>query len=119
MSRALDDRSRIIAALTAGGIRTATGGKLSAPVVLVEPGDPWSEPRRLPGRVTRWQLMALAGRADSEGSLEKLGELVDAVDLALRAAPGCELPTWGRPTDYTITGVPYAGSIATIQVASS
>jgi hypothetical protein len=118
MSRALDDRARILAALEAGGIRTATGGTLSAPVVHVEPGDPWSEPRRMPGRVTRWRLMALSGRADTEGSFEALGELIDTIDVALRI-PGCELPTWGKPTDYTVSGVPYAGSIATIEIGTA
>lgn len=118
-SRALVDRSRLLEALEAHGIRTSTTGKLSAPVVLVEPGDPWSEPRRMPGRVTRWDLTALAGRADSAGALEALGELVDEIDAALRAVPGCELPTWSKPTDYNVTGVPYAGVIATIQVATA
>lgn len=118
MSRALDDRSRILEALETADIRTATTGKLSAPGVLVEPGDPWSEPRRLPGRVSRWQLTALAGRTDSAGSLEELGAFIDAIDAALRTVAGCELPTWSKPTDYTVTGVPYAGAVATIQVAT-
>jgi hypothetical protein len=118
MSRALDDRARILAALETADIRTATTGKLSAPGVLVEPGDPWSEPRRLPGRVSRWQLTALAGKADSAGALEALAELIDTIDGALRTVTGCELPTWSKPTDYTLTGVPYAGSIATIQIGT-
>jgi len=116
MSRALDDRARILEALELAGIRTATTGQLSAPAVLVEPGDPWSEPRRLPGRATRWQLTALAGRADSAGAFELLGELVDTIDGALRTVPGCELPVWAKPTDYTVTGVPYAGAVATIAI---
>jgi hypothetical protein len=116
MSRALDDRARILEALEAVGIRTGTTGQLSAPAVLVEPGDPWSEPRRMPGRATRWQLTALAGRADTAGAFEKLGELVDLVDAALRTVPGCELPVWAKPADYQVTGVPYAGSVATIAI---
>lgn len=119
MSRALDDRARILAALEAADIRTATTGQLSAPGVLVEPGDPWSEPRRLPGRASRWQLTALAGRASSEGAYAELGELVDKLDAALRTIPGCELPSWSKPADYTVGGVPYAGTIATIQLMTA
>jgi hypothetical protein len=114
----MDDRDRIVGALELAGIRTATTGKLSAPAVHVEAGDPWTEPRRLPGRVSRWRLTALAGRPDSEGSLAQLGELVDLVDTALRTVPGCELPTWAKPTDYTIDGVPYAGTVSTVQISS-
>jgi sugar phosphate isomerase/epimerase len=117
MSRALDDRARILAALEAADIRTATSGKLSAPVVVVEPGDPWSEPRRLPGRVTRWRLTAYAGKADTEGALLELAEMLDAIDAALRI-PGCELPTWSKPADYTLDGASRAGSVGTIQIAT-
>jgi hypothetical protein len=114
----MDDRARILAALEAVGVRTATTGKLSAPVVHVEPGDPWSEPRRLPGRVSRWQLTAYAGATDSEGNFATLGDLIDSVDTALRTLPGCELPAWSKPADYTVGGVPMAGAMATVQYSS-
>lgn len=114
----MDDRGRIIAALEARGIRTSTTGRIAAPAVRVEPGDPWSEPRRLPGRVTRWLLTAYAGGADTEGAFSRLGELIDLVDLALRALPGCELPTWSKPVDEPIGGAPVANSAATIQYSS-
>jgi len=114
----MDDRARILSALKTAGVRTATTGKMSAPVVLVEPGEPWSEPRRLPGRVTRWRLTAYAGGADSEGAYATLGDLIDDVDTALRTLPGCELPTWSKPADETVGGVPVAGSVATVQYAN-
>jgi hypothetical protein len=119
MSSIMDARAKILAALEGAGIRTATTGQLSAPVVHVEPGDPWTEPRRLPGRVTRWRLTAIAGRSDSEGSYAQLGEYVELVDVALLAVKGCSLPSWAKPTDYTIAGVAYAGTVATVQLASS
>jgi len=114
----MDDRARILLALETADVRTATGGKLSAPCVVVEPGDPWSEPRRLPGRVSRWRLMALASKPDTEGSFGELGDLIDRVDGALRTVPGCELPAWSKPTDYSIGGVPYAGTVAIVQISS-
>jgi sugar phosphate isomerase/epimerase len=117
-SRALGDRARILEALDAAGVRTATSGKMTAPVVVVEPGDPWTEPRRLPGRVTRWRLTAYAGKADTEGSLAELGELVDRIDAALRKVQGCELPTWAKPADYTLDGAARAGSVGTIEIST-
>jgi hypothetical protein len=112
--RLTDERALILAALETGAVRTATAGRLAAPVVLVEPGDPWSEPARLPGRVSRWRLTAIAGRADTEQAYAELAALVDAVDAALRGLPGCSLPTWAMPRDVTLEGVPYAASLGTI-----
>ena len=118
MSRTLVDRDRLIAGLEGAGIRTATGGQLSAPCVLIEPGDPWSEPRRMPGRVSRWQLAAIAGRADTTGAYAELAELIDTIDAGIRTVPGCELPTWAAPADVTL-GIPYAAAIATIEIATA
>lgn len=118
MSTIGDSRAAVLAGLEAGGIRTATTGKMSAPAVLVEPGDPWSTPVRLPGRLIRWQLTAVAGRADSEGSFAELAELVDSVDAALRTVAGCRLPTWAKARDALLGGVPYAAAVATIEYAT-
>jgi hypothetical protein len=117
-SRALGDRARILEALEAADIRTATTGKLSAPVVTIAPGDPWSEPRRLPGRVTHWRLTAYAGKADSEGSLAELGELIDRIDAALRKVAGCELPAWAAPASYSPDGVDRVGAVGTIEIGT-
>jgi hypothetical protein len=119
VSELLAARARLLEALETAGLRTATTGRMSAPVVLVEPGDPWSEPQRLPGRVSRWRLTAIAGRPDSEGALEELAGTIDTIDTALRTLRGCELPTWARPLDTTLEGVPYAATIATVQLPSS
>lgn len=119
MSSAGDSRSAILAGLEAAGVRTAITAKLSAPCVHVEPGDPWSPWVRMPGRVYAWRLTAIAGRADSAGALETLGQLVDAVDAGLRTVPGCQMPSWSKPADYVIDGVPYAGTVATITYASA
>jgi hypothetical protein len=117
VSSILDSRTKLLEALETAKIRTATTGKLAAPAVLVEPGDPWSEPARLPGRLFRWQLTALGGSPDSEGSFAALGELLEAVDAALRAIPGAGGPTWARPADIKLGGVTYAASVGTVQIA--
>lgn len=120
MSRLADERGAILAALEAGGIRTAIGGKLTAPCVLVEPGDPWSEPRRAPGRVGRWRLTAIAGAVDTLAAVDELADLVDRVDAALRPLDGAQLPTWARPTTTPIAdGVTRPATVATITYASS
>lgn len=117
MSTLLEHRAAILESLEAGGIRTATTGQLAAPCVHVEPGDPWAEPVRMPGRLSRWRLTALAGRSDSAGALEALAELVDSVDAALLAGAGTRsssLPTWNKPSDYAVDGVPYAGAVGVL-----
>lgn len=116
MNRLLGTRAGIIAALEAAGIAWSTTGKFSAPAVLVEPGDPWTEPATLRGRrIARWRLTAVAGKADTEGAIETLADLVDAVDHALLHTLGIQLPTWSMPRDVSLGNVPYAASIATIQ----
>ena len=119
MSELSAARDRILAALEAGGVRTATSGKVAPPAVLVEPGDPWSTPRRLPGRVSRWRLTAIAGAADRVAAYDELGDLVDLVDAALRKLDGAELPTWARPLETDAATRAAFAAIATIQYASS
>lgn len=118
MSRLLASRSAILAALEAGGLNASTTGKWSAPVVLVEPGDPWAGIGSLGKvRVGRWRLTAIAGRTDTAGAIERLAELVDDVDVALlKGVQGLELPTWSRPTDTSVDGAQYAASSATVQL---
>jgi hypothetical protein len=110
-------RTSVIDALDAAGIRTATGGKLAAPCVLVEPGDPWTEPRRLPGRVSRWRLTIVAGTVDTTAAVDELADLVDRVDVALRTISGAQLPSWARPVEVELAGVRRGVTIGTIQLA--
>lgn len=123
MSRLGSELSAILAALVAGEVRVATGGKLTAPCVLVEGGDPWSERERLSpdGRVGRWRLTAVAGAVDTDGALEELAELVDKVDAALLAGlGGAQLPAWARPSAVELgDGIRRLATISTIQYASS
>ena len=114
-------RTAIIGALDAGGIRTATGGKFTAPCVVVEAGDPWAAVDLSMGRrrTARWKLTAIAGRVDSEGALEALADLVDSVDAALLTIQGVQLPTWAKPFDAALGAVPYAASETTIQMLTT
>ena len=118
MSRLLDSRGLILAALEAAGIAHATTAKFAAPCVLVEPGDPWAGVDLSFGgrRTGRWKLTLVAGRADSAGGLELLSQLVDETDAALLTIPGCQLPSWARPFDAELGGATYAASAATVQL---
>jgi hypothetical protein len=118
VSRLLASRAAILAALEAAGINSATTAKWSAPVVLVEPGDPWAAVDLSLGRrrTGRWRVTVVAGKADTEGAIEQLANLVDTVDAALLTVPGLELPTWARPFDVELSGAKYAASGATIQL---
>lgn len=117
MSRLGDARASIAGALDAGGIRVSSSGRFSAPCVILEADDPWSEPVRLPGRLSKWRLTAIAGKTDTLGSFEALAALIDSIDVALRPLDGCALPTWGRPLDIAIEGATYAGVMGKIQYA--
>lgn len=123
MSRLVDDRTVILEALEAGGITVSpVGGQVAAPCVLVEPGDPWCEPRyasRIRGRVSRWRLQAVAGAADTLAGYDELAELVDQIDAALRI-DGVSSPTWAGPAVRELEdGVRRRSTIGTIEYATS
>jgi len=111
-------RAVIANALEAGGVRVAFTGKFAAPCALIEAGDPWAAvdlSLRGGRRNARWRITLVAGRADSEGALEALAELVDKADAALLPAR-VQLPTWAKPFDALLGNVPYAATVATIQL---
>lgn len=120
-SRLYASRTAILAALESGGLRTATTGQYAAPVVVVEPGSPWAGADVSLGgvRMGRWRLTAIAGRQDSDGALEGLADLVDAIDDALLTLAGVQLPTWSQPADVNVQGVPYAAASATVQLRTA
>jgi hypothetical protein len=117
VSRLLSSRDAILTALRAGGLTVATSGKFNAPCVLVEAGDPWATVELSLGRrrVGRWRLTLVAGRADTDGILEKLAELVDTTDRALLKVPGAQLPTWAQPFHASLAQITYAATSSTIQ----
>lgn len=122
MSRLGEELRAILGALELAAIRAGVSGKLAAPCVLVEPGDPWSEPQlgsKIRGRASRWRLTVYAGAVDTAGGLEELAELVERVDAALRL-DGVSSATWARPTIADAPdGVRRPSTIGTIQVRAS
>jgi hypothetical protein len=117
VSRLGDRQAEILAAIRAGSLRVATSGRFSAPGVILEPGDPWTEPARMPGRTARYQLTAVAGTPDSDAALGQLAEIIDAVDAALRKVDGVGLPTWSKPADRIVGEIAHAVSVGTFTVS--
>jgi len=117
VSRIGDGRAAILAALAAAGVRAGTSGRYAAPVVILEPADPWSAPLAMPRRESRWTLTAIAGVADSDAAIAQLAELVDSVDAALRTVPGCSLPTWSKPRDQLVGDASAPISVGTFVLA--
>jgi len=117
VSRIGDGRAAILAALTAAGVRSGTSGRFAAPVVILEPADPWAIPLAMPRRESRWTLTAVAGVGDADAVIEQLAELVDRVDTALRTVPGCSLPTWSKPRDQLVGDVAVPISVGTFVLA--
>lgn len=119
MTRLADARAAILDALADGGIRAGTSGRFSAPVVILEPAEPWAEPARLhrAGRDSHWQLIAIAGSGDADAAFAELAQLVDDVDTALYALDGCGLPTWGKPADRLVGDVTLPSAVGSFTYA--
>ena len=119
MSRLTDTRNRLATALAAAGLRTATGGRFAAPVVLLEPAEPWIDRDTTSHRVqVRWQLSAIARAGDSGAAYDELAALIDAIDAALLTLDGVSLPTWGAPHDVTLGNVAHPTSTGTVLMYS-
>jgi hypothetical protein len=98
-------------ALAAGGLRVAySQGKVNPPGVLVLATDPWLTPTHLVTASTslRWRVIAVAGRADEEVTVEALEDLVAAIVLALGTLPdGWGTPAFDGPATVDLAGATY------------
>ena len=117
----LATRDDLLAIIRAAGVAAIpyASTRFVAPVVLVEPGDPWVEPATL-GRgwaTVRWVGWLLTGAGDSAVALERVAGLAEAVVLALARAPGWTYPTASGARLVRVTGVEggYTGSRITVQ----
>jgi hypothetical protein len=118
-SRLAATRDRLADALDGSGIRTALGGRFSAPCVLIEPAEPWIDRDTPSSRLqVRWKLTAIAGRTDTAAAYDALADLIDAVDVALLSLRGVSLPTWGAPHDLTLGNVAHPASVAVVLMYS-
>jgi len=115
MSRLAAAREQLADVLEGSGIRTATGGRFAAPVVLIEPGEPWIDRDSPSNRLqVRWKLTAIAGANDSGAAYDELAQLVDDLDAALLSLRGASLPSWGAPRDITLGNVAHPASVGLV-----
>lgn len=119
MSRAISARTRLSDALTGSGVRVTFGGRFAAPCVLIEPAEPWIARERASSNVqVRWNVTAIAGRSDTAGAYDVLGELIDTIDRAILSIRGVSLPSWGAPHNVDLGNVSHAASTATVLMFS-
>jgi hypothetical protein len=117
VSRLLNARARLADALTGSGVSVTFGGRFAAPAVLVEPGEPWvSRERSSRPLESRWKVTAIAGRSDTAGAYDELGDMIDAIDHALLSIRGVSLPSWGAPHDVTLGNVAHPASTASVLI---
>lgn len=119
MSRLSDARQRLADALDGSGIRTTFGGRFAAPVVLIEPAEPWVERATASARiVTRWKLTAIAAATDTAAAYDGLADLIDGADVALLSLRGVSLPSWGAPHDLSLGNVAHPAATGTVLMHS-
>ena len=103
------------AALESAALRVAYDpGRINPPAVLVAATDPWLTPTHLVTASTslRWRVIAVAGRADQEVTVEALEDLVAAIVIALGNLPdGWGAPAFDGPGTVDLAGAQYLAAV--------
>lgn len=105
-----DARTLLLAGLTAAGIDTFYGwGAFSAPCARVFPGEPWVALSGLAGgrRTQRWEVWAVAGRADSAATFDEMEDLVQRINDAVEQMARFGQLEWRRPAITDMGGTRY------------
>lgn len=114
-----EQRAELASALDAAEVRNYPdpGTAFAAPCVRLNAGIPWIAPSvlRSGGRTVRWELWAVAGRADSKASFADLEIMVAAVTVALDGLQGYSAIVWDRPAQVEMGGVIYLASRGQIE----
>ena len=103
-------RQELLDALEAGDIRAFYGmGIFSAPCARIFPADPWVALSGQAGgrRTQRWEIWAVAGRADSIATFDELEALVSNINAAIEVLPNWNRPEWRRPAISDMGGIKY------------
>ena len=121
MSGLSDARAELTVALAAAGARVASPGEaFTPPCVRVHPAAPWLAPSRLAAgrRTQRWEVWAVAGKADGTRNYTSLEDTVSQVTNALDLLPSWSGIEWDRPNPTDMGGTLYLavrGIIETIR----
>jgi hypothetical protein len=104
-------RQQLFDAIEATGTNTFYGmGAFTAPCARIFPAEPWVDISGYANgrRTQRWEVWAVAGKADSIATFDELEELVKVINDAVSGLPnGWAHPTWRRPAITLMGGVQY------------
>jgi hypothetical protein len=114
-----EQRALLSATLDAAHVRNYPdpGSAFTAPCVRLNAGVPWIAPSvlRSGGRTVRWEVWAVAGKADSKASFADLEVMVAVATNALDGLPGYSAISWDRPALVDMGGVTYLASRGQIE----
>jgi hypothetical protein len=105
-----DARQILLDALTAGGVRAFYGfGGFTTPCARIYPGDPWIGQMGLADgrRIQRWEVWAVAGKADAVANFEEMEALVIQCNLAVEGMRSWNRIDWRRPGPVDMGGTKY------------
>lgn len=105
-----DARQELLDALNAAGVDTYYGwGAFSAPCARVMAGEPWVALNGLLGgkRMQRWEVWAVAGRADAGATFDLMEKLVQDINDAIEPLSRWGHVEWHRPTSTDMGGTRY------------
>jgi hypothetical protein len=105
----LATRDELYAACTGAGLETATSAaRMAIPGVFIQPADPWILPGPTLKRTQQlisWEIVPIAGRADADGTLEALAQLIATAWGALIELPGWTTPRVSSTRLITANGI--------------
>jgi len=113
-----DSRETIYNALIAADVNAFYGvGAFTAPCARIFPADPWVDLSGLANgrRTQRWEIWAVAGKADSLATYDELEALVIEINSVLSQLQGWSTPAWRRPSVTDMGGSRYFACRGTME----
>lgn len=111
-------RAELLSTLESADIRSFYGvGVFAAPCARIFPADPWVDLSGLAGgrRTQRWEVWAVAGRADALATFDELEALVMKINAAIEGLPNWNRISWRRPGITDMGGTKYFACRGTLE----
>lgn len=113
-----DCRQQLLDAIAATGTNAFSGmGAFTAPCARIFPAEPWVDVSGLANgrRTQRWEIWAVAGKADSLANFEEVESLVKVINDAVSGLPHWSYPAWRRPAVTLMGGTNYFACRGTVE----
>jgi hypothetical protein len=113
-----DSRQTLLDALGTAGVNAFYGmGAFTAPCARIFPADPWVDLSGLANgrRTQRWEVWAVAGKADAIANFDELEAMVQAINTALAPLQGWSYLAWRRPAVTIMGGTGYFACRGTME----